>query len=90
VANAMRSTLRSRLEKLEARQYAVTATITRYGLVALLPADFVGERHIVMVNRAVNASPNEEWCHFEERPGPGANEAEGARVIYLSEVDRRL
>jgi hypothetical protein len=43
-----------------------------------------------MVNRAVNASPNEEWCHFEERPGPGANEAEGARVIYLSEVDMRI
>ena len=85
----MKATLRSRLEKLEAQRHAA-ATITRCDLLFELPEDFVGERHVVLVSRAVNASPNQAWCHFEERPGPGPNEAEGARVTHIPYADRNL
>ena len=85
----MRATLRRRVERLEAQRRAAVAT-TRYGFVARLPAGFVGERHIVIVSPPPNAPPSEGWCHFEERPGPGPNEADGAHVIYLSETDRRI
>lgn len=83
----MSSTLRSRLERLEAQRRAAAVAITRYAFVARLPDDFVGERHIVMVK---NAAPSGEWCHFEERPGLGRDEADGAHVIYLSKTDRRI
>jgi hypothetical protein len=74
---------------LEAQRCAA-ATITRSGIVAQLPDDFVGERHVVMVDCMPTDSPNQQWCIFEERPGPGPNEAEGASVIYLSEADREI
>jgi hypothetical protein len=83
----MSSTLRSRLERLEAQRRAAAVATTRYAFVSRLPDDFVGARHIVMVE---NAAPSGEWAHFEERPGPGPNEADGAHVIYLSETDRRI
>jgi len=86
----MKSAFRSRLEKLEAQRRAVAATITRSGIVLKLADDFIGERHTVMVDRRPTHLSNEDWCVFEERPGPGPNEAEGASVIYLSETDRRL
>jgi hypothetical protein len=81
--------LRRRLEKLEGRRWA-GATITRSGIVVQLPDDFVGERHVVMVDCTPTDSPNQQWCVFEERPGPGPNEAEGAHVIYLDESDVRI
>lgn len=82
--------MRSRVEKLEAQRCGVAATITRYGLVARLPDDFVGERHVVLIKRVRTDSPNTEWCHFEERRGPGPDEAEGANVIYLSQTDAKM
>ena len=85
----MKATLRSRLEKLEAQRCAAAA-ITRSGIVVQLPYDFVGERHVVLAGRWPTESPNEEWCHFEERPGPGPNEAAGAQAIYLTGADTRL
>ena len=85
----MRSTFRSRLEKLEAHRCAA-ATITRSGIVVRLPDDFTGERHVVLATRWPTDSPNAEWCQFEERPGPGPNEADGAHVMYLSEADTRI
>jgi hypothetical protein len=41
----------------------------RYGFVKPLPADYVGERHLVVVKQLESRSPNTEWCEFEERPG---------------------
>ena len=82
--------MRSWLAKLEAR-CATAAAITRSGIVVRLADGFLGERHIVIVSRrVVNASPTAEWCHFEERPGPGANEAARAKVIYLSQTDAKI
>jgi hypothetical protein len=83
-----KSRLQRRLEKLEAQRCA--ATMTRFGLVVQLPEGFVGERHIVMVDRTPNGSPHQEWCIFQERPGPGPNEADGAQVIYVTEADMKL
>jgi hypothetical protein len=85
----MKSRLRLRLERLE-RQSCAAATITQSGYVVQLPHDFVGDRHVVLVDRRPTDSPNEEWCVFEERPGPGPNEAGGAHVMYLSEADMRI
>ena len=79
-----KSRLQRRLEKLEAQRCA--ATMTRFGLVVQLPEGFVGERHIVMVDR----TPNGSRCIFQERPGPGPNEADGAQVIYVTEADMKL
>jgi Stress responsive A/B Barrel Domain len=36
----------------------------------MLPEDYVGERHVVIVKREpTGASGTFEWCEFEERPG---------------------
>jgi hypothetical protein len=83
------SRLRRRLEKLETQRGAAEA-ITRSGIVVQLPESFVGERHIVMIDRTPTGSPHQEWCIFQERPGPGPNEADGAQVIYVSEADMRM
>ena len=80
-----KSRLQRRLEKLEAQRCAAVTT-TRSGIVVQLPESFVGERHIVMVDR----TPNGSRCIFQERPGPGPNEADGAQVIYVTEADMKL
>ena len=74
--DAMRATLRSRLERLEAHRRLATPTLLRYGWVKRLPSDYVGDRHVVLVTRWPTASPHAEWCQFEERPGPGPNDAD--------------
>jgi hypothetical protein len=66
----MKSSLISRLERLEARTEACQPLRFCYGWVTYLPEDFTGERHSVIVKREPTASPYVEWCHFEERPGP--------------------
>jgi hypothetical protein len=66
----MKSRLMSRLERLEARPEARKPFKLLYGWITRLPADFVGERHTVIVKREPAGSPHAEWCHFEERPGP--------------------
>ena len=60
----MRAALRCRLEKLEVRLEPKKPQFIRSGYLKTLPADYVGERHVVIVKR------NGEWCEFEERPGP--------------------
>ena len=86
----MKSSLRSRLAKLEARNRA-TEKIIREGLLFLLPDDYVGEKHVVLGSRRPTDLPNHEWCMFQEVPGPGPNEAEGANVLLcLSETDARI
>jgi hypothetical protein len=86
----MKSSLQSRLAKLEARKSSSTEKITRNGLLFLLPEDYVGERHVVMGSRMSTDRPNYEWCVFEEVPGPGPNEAEGASITCISYADRNI
>jgi hypothetical protein len=77
----MKSSLRSRLAKLEVHSRAA-ATPSRFGCVLKLPRDFVGERHVVLISRERIDFSNEK-CVYREMPGPGANEAEGASVYHL-------
>jgi hypothetical protein len=46
------------------------AGFSHLSLGALLPADYVGERHLVVVKQLESRSPNIEWCEMKERPGP--------------------
>jgi hypothetical protein len=79
------------MEKLESQRRFAAPSMLRYGLVKKLAKDFTGERHVVILRRAPTDLPNVEWCHFEELPGPGPNEAEGAHILcYLSDADRRI
>ena len=81
----MRSKLLARLERLEARTEPAAPLILRYGWLRPLPADFTGERHVVIVKRQPTKSPNIEWCEFEERPGAAAAEgSDGGLTIYLT------
>ena len=74
----MKRGLLRRLENLEARIAPKASPVICYGWVKPLPADYVGERHTVIVKRKPCGSPNLEptgspqfeWCEFEERPGP--------------------
>lgn len=66
--------LRARLETLEARMQPKVMPLFRYGWLTPLPADYRGERHVVVVKREPTDSPNIEWCQFEERPGPAPPE----------------
>jgi hypothetical protein len=63
----MRSKLLARLERLDARAEPAAPLILRYGWLTPLPADFTGERHVVIVKREPTKSLNIEWCAFEER-----------------------
>ena len=62
----------------------------RFGhLMSLLPEDYVGERHIAIINRTPGESPNSEHCHFEERPGaapPGTDEGVEFLNVYFVEA----
>ena len=66
----MRSKLLARLERLEARAGPAAPAIFRYGWLTPLPADFIGERHVVIVKREPTNSPNVEWCEFEGSEEP--------------------
>src|SRR5580700_675373 len=70
----MRAALRSRLEKLEVEVEREKPQLIRCGYLKTLPADYVGERHVVIVKR--EPSGNGEWCEFEERPGPAPVDAQ--------------
>lgn len=62
----------SKLERVAAqiRSTEDTTLTFRYGSVKPLPADYVGERHLVVVKQIESRSPGIEWCEMEERPGP--------------------
>src|ERR1700676_924664 len=67
----MRAALRSRLERLEVVVEPKKPPLFRAGYLKTLPADYVGERHVVIVKREPPVPPGTvEWCEFEERPGP--------------------
>jgi hypothetical protein len=81
----MRGALRSRLEKLEVRVEPKKPPLFRSGYLKTLPADYVGERHVVIVKREPSGAPGNEWCEFEERPGPEPVDAqeENCTTIYI-------
>jgi hypothetical protein len=65
--------LTRRVAKLERQEVARASNgplTFRYGTVKPLPADYIGERHPVVVKQLASRSPNLEWCEMEERPGP--------------------
>ena len=68
------------------RRFAARAN----GYLKTLPADYVGERHVVIVKREPSGAPNGEWCEFEERPGPAPVDAqeEDCTTIYIVYRDR--
>ena len=81
----MRSKLLARLERLEARAEPAAPLIFRYGWLKPLPADFTGERHVVIVKRDATNSANLEWCEFEERRGAAATEgSDDSLTVYLT------
>ena len=78
--------LRSRLERLEVRVDPKKPQLFLTGYLKTLPADYVGERHVVIVKREPSgATGQHEWCEFEERPGPGPADAqeENCTTIYI-------
>jgi hypothetical protein len=84
----MKAALRSRLERLEVQLEPKKPPFFRSGYLKTLPADYVGERHVVIVKR--EPSGNGEWCEFEERPGPAPGDAqeEDCTTIYIVYRDR--
>ena len=87
----MRAALRSRLERLEVRVEPKKPHFFRSGYLKTLSADYVGERHVVIVKR--EPSGNGEWCEFEERPGPApadAQEEENCTTICIVYRDRLI
>ena len=72
----MKRHLLTRLERLEAALAPKLVPLISYGWLLPLPADYVGERHIVTVSREPTRSPRFEWCEWEERPGPAPSDAE--------------
>jgi hypothetical protein len=81
----MRRPLWARLERLESALTPQRVSLVSYGWLATLPADFVGERHVVTLRREPSRSPNAEWCEWEERPGP----APTVPTANLQEADSR-
>jgi hypothetical protein len=85
------SKLLSRLKHLEALSQDARQSVMQVGSLKKLPDDFVGERHVVVVNRKPTGMPKYESCEFEERPGP---EPPGLRDqacrVYVTEDDRGL
>ena len=89
----MRAALRSRLERLEVVVEPKKPQLFRSGYLKTLPADYVGERHVVIVKREPAAAPGNEWCEFEERPGPAppdAQEEENCTTICIVYRDRLI
>src|ERR1039457_3961560 len=73
IGERMKAALRSRLERLEVRLEPKKPQLIRSGYLKTLPTDYVGERHVVIVNRKLSGKG--EWCEFEERPGPAPVDA---------------
>ena len=65
---AIKRSLRARLQRLEA-EFPDKGPPLRIGLLRQLPADYTGERHVVIVGEG-EAESGRHSCTFEERPGP--------------------
>src|SRR3984893_13156206 len=87
----MRAALRSRLERLEVRLEPKKPHFFRSGYLKTLPADYVGERHVAIVKREPSgATGQNEWCEFEERPGPAPLYSQEEDAITICIVYRDL
>ena len=88
----MRAALRSRLERLEVTAEPKKPQLFRSGYLKTLPADYVGERHVVIVKREPAEAPGNEWCEFEERPGPAPVDAQedDCTTIYIIYQEREI
>jgi hypothetical protein len=62
----------------------------RIGLLKRLPEDYVGERHVVIIEREPFSSSHNVQCEFEERPGPPPGPYDGVPRVYLSEDEMRI
>ena len=88
----MRAALRSRLERLEVVVEPKKRQRFRSGVLKTLPKDYVGERHVVIVKREPAGAPGNEWCEFEERPGPAPVDAreDDCTTIYIIYQEREI
>jgi hypothetical protein len=83
----MNTRILARLETLEKIRPSKASIAYRIGVLKSLPRDFVGERHIALVERG-EVRQKVEWCKFEERPGKApATQHDGIPTIYLSELE---
>jgi hypothetical protein len=80
----------SRLKRLEAQPGLRPRCALRWGVLKRLPEDYVGERHVVIVESEPPASSHGGQCEFEERPGPPPPGcADDIPRVYLSATDIR-
>jgi hypothetical protein len=86
----MRAALRSRLERLEVVVEPKKPQRFRSGVLKTLPKDYVGERHVAIVKREPAGAPGNEWCEFEERPGPVPVDAEEDECIAIHLIYREV
>ena len=76
-----RSSIRKRIEQLEADWKEQTVTVGRSAFIETLAEDCV-ERHLVMIS-----PPGDQQCFFQERPGLGpklADFGEFGMVLHLT------
>ena len=79
-----------RLKRLETQTELNSEPALRLGVLKRLPEDYVGERHVVIVEREMPAS-DDGSCAFEERPGPAPSGSDdGVPRVYLSEDEARI
>ena len=82
----MRARLRARLKRLESRPGLRQQHSCQIGVVKRrLPEDYVGERHIALME----SSPRIGLCEFEERPGPappGSEDRYGRIILTEAEA----
>ena len=86
----MRRALLARLERLEAILAPKQVPRRCYGWLLPLPADYVGERHTVIVKQEPTGSPHFEWYEWEERPGAAPSYAEDVVPNDAFREDDRL
>jgi hypothetical protein len=85
----MRRTLLSRLARLETRATGAEHAIVRIGYLTTLPADYSGERHVVILSR--RRTEGMEICACEERPGPAPAGTEVSDCqVHIDEIDSKL
>jgi len=88
----MKAALLSRLQRLETRSGgAHKALKLLLGPLRQLPANYTGERHVVITKREPTDSPTREECEFEERPGPGPHlqfEEDTMLIFFVAPPER--
>ena len=82
----------SELMVIQIRYVSPDGSTWRSGVLKTLPKDYVGERHVVIVKREPAGAPGNEWCEFEERPGPAPVDAQedDCTTIYIIYQEREI